>query len=834
MKKVLLPLIASLSFGCSSSDAPLLGKVMAADSTQSSDVSVSRGIDALDTSFTDIMYDVITPEIVQTFDIYAPSDIQLEVSMTTSEIQECVKVLYYEDLDKDSFGNLAKSILSCTPKEGYVPNNLDCDDNDPLTYSGAPELCDGLDNDCNAITDENLTLDQICGTAIGECTVGKEYKYCTNGKYTNWQGCTAVLFPTELCDSLDNDCNGQTDENLYQECATACGKGLESCVQGAWKNCTAPTSQIEICDGKDNDCNGKTDEKWIQECKTICGKGLEYCVQGSWNNCTAPLPQSEVCDGLDNDCNGQTDEGLTLEQVCGVNEVGICTLSKEYQYCMNGKYTDWQGCVALLPSIENCDSKDNNCNGQTDENLKQTVPCGYNNNGFQIQVCQKGTYVNTTLCEDPDSCKEGTTLEQICGIDVGECKKGIEYAVCKSGKYLITQKCTATPSVIEMCDSKDNDCNGQTDENLSQECATVCGKGLESCVQGAWKNCTAPLPSSEICDGKDNDCNGKTDENLTIYQTCGTTETGECMMGKEAQYCINGKFTNWKDCTAIQPQKEICDGLDNDCNGQTDEGLTLEQVCGISSVGVCAGIQKKYCTDGTYSGWKDCTAQGPTSEVCDGLDNDCNGKTDDFSNSYFIIDDFNKPDQKGLGNNALGKLWTNYGTADNWHIESGQATTSWSGGGTTNPYVSSEIGYQTSFDIVTKVKFTNVQGYGGGGMFSFGVNCSGQGLDGIVLSLARNDDSSHMLLVQGKTVASGSQKIKTDVDYLIEFSYNNGDLGFRMWPVGTIKPDQYLMGVSTINVPETQKGIAFTGDLDTGETLKILVDYIINEGIKCK
>ena len=68
---------------------------------------------------------------------------------------------------------------------------------------------------------------------------------------------------------------------------------------------------------------------------------------------------------------------------------------------------------------------------------------------------------------------------------------------------------------VELCDGQDNDCDGQTDENLSRACNSVCGAGQEMCSNGQWHNCNAPLSEAEICDDQDNDCDGQTDENLT-------------------------------------------------------------------------------------------------------------------------------------------------------------------------------------------------------------------------------------------------------------------------------------------------------------------------------
>jgi len=90
-------------------------------------------------------------------------------------------------------------------------------------------------------------------------------------------GTIAGSISGETCDGIDNDCDGQTDEDLQRSCSNACGAvGTETCSAGAWGGCSAPASSTETCDGVDNDCDGQVDEPD----GSLCDSG-EVCTDGS-------------------------------------------------------------------------------------------------------------------------------------------------------------------------------------------------------------------------------------------------------------------------------------------------------------------------------------------------------------------------------------------------------------------------------------------------------------------------------------------------------------------------------------------------------------------------
>ena len=351
-----------------------------------------------------------------------------------------------------------------------------------------------------------------------------------------------------------------TTPGMAIDCTTSClTVGVTVCgVDGIWGPCIPPD---ETCDGKDNDCDQAIDEDpagavLARPCNCGNQTGNETCENGVWGPCSAGVESgAEECDGKDNNCNSLVDEG------CDDDGDGFCDAAIAFvgpvAVCPNGAGDCDDTIMAINPgAAETCDNKDNNCDGEID-------------NGLEVLTCGLG------------ACKH----------DVASCVNGAA-GICDPMEG----------ASAEICDDKDNDCDGEINEGVADCCEQgetmdcgldegLCKKGQSTCdADRSWGTCEGGVePTAEQCNATDDDCDGVLNNNTVgsgqacyKFNNCAGADCkpiGECLPGTVVCKAVDGGASEFElVCDgSTEPVNEVCDDKDNDCDGDKDEGLAVDE-----------------------------------------------------------------------------------------------------------------------------------------------------------------------------------------------------------------------------------------------------------------
>lgn len=671
-----------------------------------------------------------------------------------------------DDIDQDCFGgDVACSTVVDEDGDKWPPFGtdgapLDCDDSNPNINPEAIELCNGIDDNCNGVIDEGnplpadpssvsidgnipfTSMGAVCGSDEGTCVSGI-FACANNDAFTGQVICAGTVLPAdEWCDSLDNDCDGVTDNgNLWDPAGGAaaigddcvgygsCGSGVvhcacpvladltvdENCGPGArvatcstQPNGIDPQSTIEVCDANDNDCDNDLNEALTNYADSTCRKAgvcaavddvfpaSAVCntnVDGGWactydstaiqgyesGECPAGSPAGgcsgcgsdndceQTCDGLDNNCDGQIDENFLINNGCDGPDEDLC--ANGTIVCSADGLSSECNEVAGESKPEICDGLDNDCDGLTDEDF---ILLGTKCDSDDLDQCENGTY-SCALDGSGETClvssETVTDIEDVCDGEDNDCDGSTDE------DYPINQACDSNDSdncansfrtctsdgmgtecllsnesianIPDLCDGTDEDCDGATDEDFEGDKGIACdGNDSDVCLNG-FRTCAASGLVTEcvnetqtdiidVCNGFDDDCDGDADEDYDVGVSCDSNDSDFCLNGvKQCNGAENGTV-----CVESINFEEICNGSDDDCDGSTDEdwnlsgallpadnGRVFGQTCGAGECSggavVCNGAASVVCDSNSKA----------QPEMCNGIDDDCDGQTDETINN---------------------------------------------------------------------------------------------------------------------------------------------------------------------------------------------------------
>jgi hypothetical protein len=615
----------------------------------------------------------------------------------TDELDASGCTPYFADADKDGAGEKGSAAKClCEPVAPFTAaTDTDCNDSNPDIGPDALETCNGKDDDCDGKSDEIFPDTDSDGLA--DCVDDDQ-----DGDGTPNVSDCKPLDPTvgpqavEACNGKDDDCDGETDEGAALGCTLwfddadkdGFGAGSGSCACGPVGLATAVTNgdcddkvattnpaAAEICGGQDDDCDGQVDEQcgsfWQDadgdgfgagEPKCQCAPGGGFVVQtvGDCNDANPAVnpKQQEVCgNGNDDNCNGQQDE----EDAKGCkpfyadpdkdgygagNDACLCGPTAAFPTAKAGDCDPTDGAVAPN-ALEVCNGKDDDCDGKTDEQDAKGCSLFY---------------------ADGDADGYGAVTKNAC-----LCKPDGSFLVAVAGDCNDADN-KVNPASLEACNGKDDDCDGKVDEAAAQGCTKMWHDGdgdgfgdpaQEACLcamqppynvlKGGDCDDTNPQVSplaTEICNGKDDDCDGAQDEKNALGcqgffydgdgDGYGKPGDLQCLCKPQAPYSA----TQGGDCddgkAGVNPkQKDVCNGLDDDCSGLVDDPGAdgcLPWFVDNDGDGFGTFLAAPKCLCGpkapyTAAAGGDCNDNDKATypkapEACDGKDTDCDGVVD--------------------------------------------------------------------------------------------------------------------------------------------------------------------------------------------------------------
>lgn len=559
--------------------------------------------------------------------------------------------VWYEDADGDGAGGSSQTATGCLQPAGFVASNDDCDDDQPMRYPLATEVCDGIDNDCNGVADDNdMGLDLTTGTTFFADSDGDGFGDASTTIIQCEQPTGFVLDQSDCNDAAAN----LNPNTLWYRDVDGDGYGSPANTVAA---CLQPAGHVNAA----GDCDDSNAELTPETIWYLDADGDGFGTAGSIvQNCDQPAgytdSMSDCDDGNDNIYPGAPVDCTTGDSNCDMQPDNSDEDGDGHLGC-DGDCNDAH--PGIHPdAVEICDSIDNNCDGATDDAdplldasttatwYEDSDGDGYGGESDAMAcVAPEGHVANQLDCNDADAALNPLTLWYIDGDEDGAGDSATSSQGCEEplGFVANAEDCDDSdsqraPHLQEICDEKDNDCDqniDDADESLDIGTVSTWYRDMDEDGFGSEDHtvdqCAQPVgftanggdcddsqndihpDATETCDGRDDDCNGESDD--VSSPPASLLQVGVCQGTVKTCTGLGG----WAepDYTAVpsfETQEISCDNLDNDCDGTVDDFATS---CGV---GLCT--QGGTCQNGTDT----CEASAPAAEICEnGIDENCDG-----------------------------------------------------------------------------------------------------------------------------------------------------------------------------------------------------------------
>ncbi|MBX7052489.1 MAG: putative metal-binding motif-containing protein, partial [Flavobacteriales bacterium] len=509
-------------------------------------------------------------------------------------IDEGVQNTYYLDEDGDGFGTITSTTFACSLPPGYSTDASDCDDSNILINPLGTETCNGIDDDCSNGIDDG---------------VQNTYYFDDDGDGYGDPGVTtlACTTPPGYVDNAD-DCD-DSDASINPDAEDICDNGIDENCDGFMDNTTTACDRLGY-----SDLSGP--------CATLICTFDSFCCSTEWDNvCAAEAMlytecQYCWCGCYDNDLDGYTN--------------------------CDGDCNDFNGFI-YPGATEFCDSQDNDCDGSIDEGL---------------------TYSTYYMDDDGDGYGDPNVTTIACAQPFPYSANNLD---CDDSNSAIR------PFAPEVCNNIDDDCDGSIDEGVQNlYYADADGDGYGDPLVSV-ADCNQPIgyvtdnsdcddgndainvTSLESCNGADDNCDGNVDEGLpttTYYEDADGDGYGNPSSTIDSCSAVSGYVNNDEDCddtdSDVNPDAtETCNTIDDDCDGDTDEGVLITFYADTDSDGygdASATVQdcsppSGYVTDDTDCDDTDGNIFPGAQEFCgNGVDDDCDGDIDEVGLNIFFAD----------------------------------------------------------------------------------------------------------------------------------------------------------------------------------------------------